>query len=206
MSHKRHKPPRKKRHRRNRGNRSSSDSNSHSSSSEASKVGKYPRVKPQDLQRWLMPVVKAPEITKKTPHRFQKGNKFGPYKKGDVQQPAGKSAATRAAIGAGTSQGYAISNWIRKLLSEPIPGDPQGRTMAQGVAEAVLNKALLGKDSFIKILLDRAEGRVPVTIDVGNTADPLMDLLTEMRKKHQELGPPERSESEEVGAKRREKG
>lgn len=86
-----------------------------------------------------------------------------------------------------------------------IPGDPRERTFAQGMAEMAANRALLGDRECLKILLDRSEGRVPVTIDVGNTADPLMDLLTEMRKKHEELGPPERSESEEAGAKRRRK-
>lgn len=151
-----------------------------------------------DLLKWAFP--------KSSPSNWGRkdfGQKVGlktRFKKGQIQNPRGK-----AVNGQQIQQGYLISNTLRRILGEAVPGDPQERTVAQAIAETIASKALVGDKEFVKILLDRSEGRVPITIDVGNTADPLMDLLTEMRKKHTELGPAERSESEEAGAKRRDK-
>lgn len=159
------------------------------------------KVSPEDLTRWLLPRVPVPTQSAKG---WQKGNKLGhKFKKGEPSNPAGSARAVEK--GQKTHNGHLISHELQKLLGEAIPGDSDGRTVAKAIAEVIASKALLGFPEFIKIFLDRSEGRTPITIDVGNTADPLMDLITEMRKKHTELGPAERSESEEAGAKHRSK-
>lgn len=180
--------PHRNHHRRSKKNRRNRSSSAEVSSKPPKKV------RPEDLTRWLFPKV---PVSSAPTQGFQKGNKVGrQFKKGQTINPRGGQGQK-----AGNS--HLVSNELQKLLGEALPGDTNQRTLAQAIAQVIASKALLGFSDFIKIFIDRTEGRVPITIDVGNTADPLMDLLTEMRRKHEELGPPERSESEEAGAKHR---
>jgi len=57
----------------------------------------------------------------------------------------------------------------REVLSHPIPGDPQGRTYAQAIAEKLATLALAGDIRAAAELADRAEGKARQTMQIENT-------------------------------------
>jgi hypothetical protein len=54
------------------------------------------------------------------------------------------------------------------LLGKPVPDDPQSRTYAEVIAEALAEKALAGDIRAAQELADRAEGRPRQSIEVGS--------------------------------------
>jgi hypothetical protein len=56
------------------------------------------------------------------------------------------------------------------LLARPIPDDPEGRTYAEVIAEALAEKAVAGDIRAAQELADRAEGRPRQSIEFGSLA------------------------------------
>jgi Family of unknown function (DUF5681) len=63
----------------------------------------------------------------------------------------------------------ALSRACRELLAVPLPDDPQGRTYAEAIAEALARKALAGDIRAAQELGDRAEGRARQAIEIEHT-------------------------------------
>jgi hypothetical protein len=63
---------------------------------------------------------------------------------------------------------------LREQLAEAMPGASES-TIAEEVARALIREALIGNIAAIKEVFDRAEGRAPLTLDVGNKdGEPLL--------------------------------
>ena len=62
-----------------------------------------------------------------------------------------------------------LSHACRDLLSRNIPNDPQGRTYAEAIAEALVEKAVAGDIRAAQELADRAEGRARQSIEIEHT-------------------------------------
>ncbi len=62
-----------------------------------------------------------------------------------------------------------LSQACREKLSEPVPGDAEGRTFAQAIAKMLATKALEGDLRAAQELGDRAEGRPCQSVQIENT-------------------------------------
>jgi hypothetical protein len=82
----------------------------------------------------------------------QIGNRFG---KGETGNPQGKNAF-----------GVKVSAVLKRRLSEAMPDAPE-KTIAEGVADALIRQALDGDISSIRELLDRSEGKALQKIDAS---------------------------------------
>ena len=60
-----------------------------------------------------------------------------------------------------------LSQACRELLAAPLPNDPERRTYAQAIAQALAEKAVAGDIRAAQELADRAEGRARQAIEVG---------------------------------------
>jgi hypothetical protein len=60
----------------------------------------------------------------------------------------------------------ALAHACRTVLEQLVPGDQQGRTYAQAIAERLAELALKGHSSSIRELADRAEGRAGQLLNV----------------------------------------
>jgi hypothetical protein len=83
-----------------------------------------------------------------------------------------------------------VSKAARALLALPIPGDPEKRLFAEGIAETLAWQALAGDRGAASELVDRAEGKPRQAVELEQR-DPLAELLQEMRKESARCGPPE---------------
>lgn len=63
-----------------------------------------------------------------------------------------------------------------RLLGEPIPGDKEGRTFADALAQKMIKEALNGKVQAASEITDRVEGRVPIQGSDGGGEDRLDEL------------------------------
>ena len=62
-----------------------------------------------------------------------------------------------------------VSSCYERSLARPFPGDPQGRTYAQVIADRAVELAAEGRIDAIKEVTDRTEGRSKQTIDVNRS-------------------------------------
>lgn len=76
------------------------------------------------------------------------------YKPGESGNPGG-----RPRMGA-------LARACRAMLERPVPGDRQGRTYAQQIAERLADLALKGHTPSIRELADRAEGRAGQSLEI----------------------------------------
>ena len=60
-----------------------------------------------------------------------------------------------------------VSSCYERALARPFPGDQQGRTYAQVIADRTIELAAEGRIDAIKEITDRTEGRSKHTIDVS---------------------------------------
>ena len=70
----------------------------------------------------------------------------------------------------GRPKGAPLSQACRALLGQPVPGDPEGRTYAQLIAQTLAEKALRGDIRAAQELADRAEGRARQSIEIEHSS------------------------------------
>ncbi len=88
--------------------------------------------------------------------KFPPGNKVGKqFPKGVSGNPNGRPKLTK------------LTEALREQLAEAMPGASES-TIAEEVARALIREALIGNIAAIKEVFDRAEGKAPLTLDVGN--------------------------------------
>ena len=76
---------------------------------------------------------------------------------GEVRNPGGRPKSTP------------ITDAYLALLIKKFPGDPQGRTYAQLLAEGQLKEGIKGKTPAAKEITDRTEGPVVHAVEIGNS-------------------------------------
>lgn len=69
----------------------------------------------------------------------------------------------------------ALARACRAMLERPVPGDRQGRTYAQQIAERLADLALKGHTPSIRELADRAEGRAGQSLEIETRRTDLED-------------------------------
>jgi hypothetical protein len=89
----------------------------------------------------------APENRRRTGEGAVRGGEAHRFKPGQSGNPGG-----RPKIGA-------LTRAFRALLEQPVPGDRQGRTHAQAIAERTVGLAMRGHLGAVREVGDRAEGR-----------------------------------------------
>jgi hypothetical protein len=88
--------------------------------------------------------------------KFPRGNKIGKqFPKGESGNPQGRPKLTK------------LTDALREQLAETLPDAPE-RTVAEAIARALIKEAVRGNIAAIKEVFDRAEGKAPMTLDVGN--------------------------------------
>ena len=60
-----------------------------------------------------------------------------------------------------------VSQAIRARLASLVPDDPLGRTYAEKVADAIVDKAMKGQVSALSEAVDRAEGKALQSVNVN---------------------------------------
>jgi hypothetical protein len=96
-------------------------------------------------------------------NKFPHGNLIGKqFPKGVSGNPNGRPKLTR------------LTEALREQLAEAMPGASE-ITIAEAVARALIREALIGNIAAIKEVFDRAEGKSPINLDVGNKdGEPLL--------------------------------
>jgi len=61
-----------------------------------------------------------------------------------------------------------ISSAYERSLARLVPGDPEGRTYAQFIADKNVELAAQGNIAAIKEVTDRVEGKVPRTVEINH--------------------------------------
>lgn len=69
-----------------------------------------------------------------------------------------------------------ITAVYRDILEAQIPDDPDGRTFAQAIAQAMLQDALLGDVKATREITDRVEGKPKQTVELTNPTDKPLQL------------------------------
>jgi len=75
-----------------------------------------------------------------------------PWKPGESGNPSGRPKRKP------------ITDAYIRLLNEPIPGDKEGRTFADALAQKILKEALNGKVPAASEITDRVEGKVTLPL------------------------------------------
>jgi hypothetical protein len=87
---------------------------------------------------------------------FAPGHKLGNrFEKGTSGNEKGRPKLTK------------LTEALREQLAEEMPNAPE-RTVAEAIARALIKEAVSGNIAAIRECFDRAEGRAPLTLDVGN--------------------------------------
>ncbi len=73
-----------------------------------------------------------------------------------------------------------LSNAYREKLASLVPNDPQGRTYAQAIADALADQARAGDIRAAQELADRVEGRARQSIEIENAV--LRDAFERMNR------------------------
>jgi len=76
------------------------------------------------------------------------------FKKGQSGNPGGRPKSAP------------MSDAAREVLAKLVPGDPEGRTYAQAIAQKLADKALSGDLRAAQELADRAEGRAQQSVEI----------------------------------------
>ena len=72
----------------------------------------------------------------------------------------------------GKPKGRSVTSRLRELLEEPsLAKGREGKVILDRIAEQIVRRCLKGDYRFVETLLDRTEGKVPVTINA-----PAVDL------------------------------
>jgi hypothetical protein len=88
--------------------------------------------------------------------KFAPGNSIGKkFPPGTSGNPSGRPRLTK------------LTEALRQQLSEEMPGASES-TIAEEIAKTLIRLALSGDIAAIKECFDRAEGKAPLTLDVGN--------------------------------------
>jgi hypothetical protein len=77
-----------------------------------------------------------------------------PFQKGVSGNPAGRPKS------------LTLSEAFRRQLSQPVPGDEQGRTFAELIAVEMCQRAMTGDVAAAKEIADRTEGKPRQSVDV----------------------------------------
>jgi hypothetical protein len=95
--------------------------------------------------------------------KFAPGNKIGNrFPKGETGNPNGRPKLTK------------LTEALREQLAEAMPGADE-QTIAEEIAKTLIRLALSGDIAAIRECFDRAEGKAPLTLDVGNKdGEPLL--------------------------------
>ncbi len=95
--------------------------------------------------------------------KFTHGNQIGNrFQKGETGNPNGRPRLTR------------LSEALRQQLSEAMPGASES-TVAEEIAKTLIKLAISGDIAAISECFDRAEGKAPLTLDVGGKGgEPLL--------------------------------
>lgn len=80
-----------------------------------------------------------------------KANQFTPGKSGNPN---------------GRPKGSGVADRLRRLLEEEVTLKGKKLTMADALAQVVLNKAMKGDHKFVKEILDRLDGKVTDRLEV----------------------------------------
>ena len=98
--------------------------------------------------------------------QFAAGNKFA-FRPGQSGNPKGRP------------KGMVASEYLRKRVTEPMPGDPEGRTISQVIEEKVIRHLVYTDPSdplfwrAYETYKDRIEGKAPQSIGVHREPDVL---------------------------------
>lgn len=128
---------------------------------------------------------------------------LAPALKGKKKKPRGKPFPKGHSIGAafrypkgvsgnpgGRPRFSEVSKAARAVLASPIPGDPENRLFAEGIAQTLAWQALAGDRGAASELVDRAEGRPRVSVEMTQ-GDPIAELIATMQEESARCGPPE---------------
>lgn len=102
-----------------------------------------------------------------------------PFQPGQSGNPAGRP---RSAL---------LSDAIRRLLPQPYPDDPHGRTYADKIAETLCNEAAAGNVQAAKEVADRTEGKAKQTITLSSSQAELSKyekMITDLLAKAEKNG------------------
>ena len=78
------------------------------------------------------------------------------FKKGQSGNPGGRP---KLAV---------FSQAARAMLGKLVPGDPEGRTYAEAIAQVLADKALSGDIRAARELIERAEGKPKQSVEIQN--------------------------------------
>ena len=101
--------------------------------------------------------------SKAMPHNQHKTGFRGPSP--DVGKATQFKPGNRANPG-GRPKSAPLSHACRELLAAPVRDDPQGRTYAQAIADALAQKALAGDIRAAQEIADRAEGKARQSVEI----------------------------------------
>ncbi len=97
-----------------------------------------------------------------------------PFKPGQCGNPNGRP------------KGSGVTDRLKKLLDEEVTLKGKQTTMAEALAQVVLNKALKGDHKFVKELLDRVEGKVTDKLEVEGNMKIIQQRFTVAKKPERE--------------------
>jgi len=99
-------------------------------------------------------------------NKFPRGNRIGrQFPKGVSGNPNGRPKLTK------------LTEALRQQLAEEMPNASE-ETQAQAIARTLILEALAGNIAAIKEVFDRAEGKAPLTFDVGKNLNFAALLVT----------------------------
>ena len=102
--------------------------------------------------------MKHPENRRKTGGvNLVAGSEATRWKPGQSGNPGGRPKMSR------------LSQACRDVLSQPFPGDAEGRTYAEKIARVLAEKAAAGDIRAAQEIADRAEGRARQAIEIEHT-------------------------------------
>lgn len=148
--------------------------------------------------RKLAPVLRPKSKKRPRGKPFAKGNTFGVatrFGKGTSANPGGRPRS--AEVSKASREWLAEPVTLPELLASKLPAELEGWTHAAVLAWLRGQGALAGSLSDAQEITDRAEGKPGTALRLETGADPLADLLAEVRKVSQQIGPPENEGSEE---------
>ncbi len=102
-------------------------------------------------------MTRSPENRRKTVAANLERGATHRWKPGESGNPGGRPKRTP------------LTDACREILAQPIPGDPEGRTYAQAIAETLAAKALDGDIRAAQELADRAEGKPRQSLEIEHT-------------------------------------
>jgi hypothetical protein len=137
--------------------------------------------------RALAPVLRGKKLPRGT--KFQRGNTIGiatRFQPGNRANPGGRPKSKL------------ISEALRWMLATPISRPILPETKAEELAAKLISLGRSGKLGAIIEVADRSEGRPATTLNFGEHADPLAEMIREMNRLSLQAGPPEEPDCDET--------